>query len=292
MSYFTMKETMHIFKKLLLLLCIAFQQLESAHIIFDLGNVLIKTDYVQSCKLLSNLSIKDLVLHLVTGHSPFKLRQKWLTFLADIQPANGTTYTLYDEHGNPLPALMIDWLTGARPTTEIRECIATQLATHDQQLTSFEQSFFKAITAMIFTPENFIKTRKIIPSGVAFAQACKNKGDKLYILSNWDAESYELMTKLPEYQKLFALFDDIVISGSVNLAKPDQRIYEHILIRFKLDPRETVFIDDQQKNCAAATAVGIHAIHCPYHRTTTSPLFAQPDFSVVSAELAAWKKLN
>ena len=45
------------------------------------------------------------------------------------------------------------------------------------------------------------------------------------------------------------------------MIKPDPRIFELLLTRDTLVPHQTVFIDDDRKNAAAAHALGIHGIH-------------------------------
>jgi putative hydrolase of the HAD superfamily len=42
--------------------------------------------------------------------------------------------------------------------------------------------------------------------------------------------------------------------------KPEPQIYLHLLERFGLIARESVFVDDLQANVDAAKAVGLHAI--------------------------------
>jgi len=43
--------------------------------------------------------------------------------------------------------------------------------------------------------------------------------------------------------------------------KPDARIFEILLDRFRIPAREAVFIDDNPDNAAAASRLGIHGIH-------------------------------
>jgi len=56
-------------------------------------------------------------------------------------------------------------------------------------------------------------------------------------------------------------FDDLIFSAEVGLAKPDRRIYELALDRLRVQPAETIFIDDFQGNVEAAQAIGMHGIH-------------------------------
>jgi putative hydrolase of the HAD superfamily len=66
---------------------------------------------------------------------------------------------------------------------------------------------------------------------------------------------------LRERYGLDGLFDVEVISALVGLAKPDPAIYQLTLERLSTAPEVTVFVDDYEPNVAAATELGIQAIH-------------------------------
>ena len=51
--------------------------------------------------------------------------------------------------------------------------------------------------------------RSIIKNGFEFAKECKRKGHKLYVLSNWDKESFALVKQT--HPEVFGLFDGIMI---------------------------------------------------------------------------------
>jgi 2-haloacid dehalogenase len=54
--------------------------------------------------------------------------------------------------------------------------------------------------------------------------------------------------------------EDMVISGIERVMKPDPRIFQLALLRFGIKAEETVFIDDNPNNVAAANALGIKGI--------------------------------
>lgn len=56
------------------------------------------------------------------------------------------------------------------------------------------------------------------------------------------------------------LFDDIVISYKVGVAKPTPAIYEKSLKNLGVQAAQAVFIDDIEHFCAAAKSVGMQAI--------------------------------
>lgn len=66
---------------------------------------------------------------------------------------------------------------------------------------------------------------------------------------------------LEEYYNCLGIFDAIIISAEVKLAKPDPAIYMKMLNLLSVMPHEAVFIDDTLTNVQAASQMGIHAIH-------------------------------
>ena len=92
---------------------------------------------------------------------------------------------------------------------------------------------------------------------VEILEELRQAGVRLYALSNWSAETFPVAR--PRYPFL-ETFDGIVISGEEKLAKPDPRIFRHLLERYDLEPAATVFIDDSDANVAAAAAQGMIAL--------------------------------
>lgn len=57
------------------------------------------------------------------------------------------------------------------------------------------------------------------------------------------------------------LFDELVVSAEVQLAKPDPRIYELASARLEVSNHECVFTDDNESNVLAAETVGMKVVH-------------------------------
>ncbi|MCX7916030.1 MAG: HAD-IA family hydrolase, partial [Verrucomicrobiae bacterium] len=56
-------------------------------------------------------------------------------------------------------------------------------------------------------------------------------------------------------------FDGYVLSHELGVEKPDRRIFEGTVRRYRLNARRTVFVDDVAEYVAGARAVGLHAVH-------------------------------
>lgn len=76
------------------------------------------------------------------------------------------------------------------------------------------------------------------------------------LLSN---NSLELLDMLVD-RHLDSLFDGLIISAQIGIAKPDPRAYQAILGQLGVSPGQTLFIDDSRVNVEGALAVGMDAI--------------------------------
>lgn len=96
-----------------------------------------------------------------------------------------------------------------------------------------------------------------IPNGVELLRELKEQNYHIWGLTNWSAETIQVAYRRYDF---FRLFDGIVVSGEENLIKPDKRIYQVLLDRYKLNAEESVFIDDNANNIEAAKELGFKAI--------------------------------
>lgn len=110
---------------------------------------------------------------------------------------------------------------------------------------------------------------RIMPESLAFFYEVKKQGYRIYILSNFCAESFAQVYARDAFLKEA---DGMVISAHVRLVKPDPAIYKHLLNQYDLIPEECVFIDDNTDNIKAAKSLGIHGI-CFTHITDCKQQF-------------------
>ncbi|MEQ9520559.1 MAG: HAD family phosphatase [Parvibaculum sp.] len=101
-----------------------------------------------------------------------------------------------------------------------------------------------------------------LPETVVLLEALHARGVPLYGLSNWPHQTWPPRSadRSHDYDFL-ARFEDIVVSGTVGMRKPNADIYLHALARFGLSAQEVVFVDDLEENVRAAEALGISAHH-------------------------------
>ncbi len=200
-------------------------------------------------------------------YNPFRLEHTMMRFLESLEPRRSET-PLSFYHSNVLPQIMCDWLCGLKTPQEIRALIDHKFQTKNEF--SGHKSFIKGITSVIFNPELFIKGISPIKAGIKFFKKCAavvdengNRRHKMYILSNWDPESFLLLAHIPELAELFELCEGIIISGEAKLMKPDIRIFEYLFSMYSIDPHNelTIFIDDQKINVAAARQLNKRKLH-------------------------------
>ncbi|HSQ45855.1 MAG TPA: HAD family phosphatase [Lutibacter sp.] len=98
-----------------------------------------------------------------------------------------------------------------------------------------------------------------IEENVELFKQLKASGNyKIYALTNWSAEKWELALELFPF---FNYFDGVVVSGQEKIRKPYPEIYNLIVDKFAINPENAIFIDDNEENVIAAKALKIYGIH-------------------------------
>ena len=97
----------------------------------------------------------------------------------------------------------------------------------------------------------------VIPESLEFYYEVKEKGYKIYILTNFPGDNFAHCRARDSF---FDEADGIVVSAYEKLNKPDHALFRLLLERYGLKAEETVFIDDMQYNIEAAGELGIHGI--------------------------------
>ncbi len=95
---------------------------------------------------------------------------------------------------------------------------------------------------------------KPINEAKEFVQYVKDKGYKIYVLSNACNAFYEYF---PRFHQL-NYFDGIVVSSDIHMVKPDLKIYQYFLDKYDLSANECLFVDDRKENIEAALQLGMH----------------------------------
>lgn len=87
----------------------------------------------------------------------------------------------------------------------------------------------------------------------ALIEDLKEQKVPLYLLSNASV----FFARHLDFYNAVQGFDGIVISGEVQMAKPEPGIYDYLLEHYALRPEECFFIDDLEENIRAARQCGM-----------------------------------
>lgn len=259
------------------------QQASKKAVIFDVGCVLVEPAKLVAFKIAGSQNFFWYFaanLAMVSGAAE-KIRCHHLyPFLRNCMPYDQASCPMYDEFNQCMPQIMVEWMTGRMSCSLIRAICKEKTSIYSSWFANqAERDLMHAMTAMMFTPEVLVLTQKFIPKSVDFVRQCKKEGYKVYILSNWDPESFPLLVqKDPAF---FDLFDGIVVSGNCGYVKPDRQIYKYLLATYQLEPNNCFFIDDVIQNVQAARASGITAAQC-----------ADCNIDTIKPAFEAWRKAS
>eukprot|EP00126_Sphaerothecum_destruens_P004970 Sdes_comp18481_c0_seq1m8470 len=208
-------------------------------IIFDCGNVLF---YHSRLGIIREMGLGALLCYtLSTLSSPkrvFDLAFE-VMFTLGVQQISTLEEPFVTHQGEPLPAIMFDWLAGVKTNAKVLEQLGKQVEVLYEGGGFFTNGMEKNLTLkalqMIFTPESNVKNVYCLSKGIEIVKRCKDAGHQTMILSNWDSESFELVKK--KYPLFFEKYiDHIIISGEVHMNKPHACIYKLLLSKYDLDP--------------------------------------------------------
>jgi putative hydrolase of the HAD superfamily len=95
------------------------------------------------------------------------------------------------------------------------------------------------------------------PDTVKLLRALHQRGAHLFCLSNMPTSIYDHVRRRHVF---WDAFRGIVISGEVQMMKPEPEVFAHLLEKYELRPEQSVFVDDLSANVDAAKRVGLHGI--------------------------------
>ena len=84
----------------------------------------------------------------------------------------------------------------------------------------------------------------------------REKGHRLFLLSNTNDMHWQYCG-----HQLDGCFERVFLSYEMRLAKPDTAIFAEVLRQAEIDASDTLFIDDNADNIAAAASLGIQTFH-------------------------------
>ena len=89
-----------------------------------------------------------------------------------------------------------------------------------------------------------------------------SKTHRMLVLSNMGDIHWHYVQKMANDHgmPLESIFDKMYVSYQIGLAKPDPRIFEHLIHDSGINPSETLYIDDFAENIAAGRQAGLHTL--------------------------------
>lgn len=128
-----------------------------------------------------------------------------------------------------------------RPLADMLPELKTQFPDHAPLIDAYAARFNETIPGPV-------------PGSLELVERLDAAGVPLFAITNFGHEFWEGFRPT---QPVFDRFQDIVVSGTEKMMKPDPAIYALAIERFGIDPAGALFIDDVAANVAGAESVGI-----------------------------------
>lgn len=139
---------------------------------------------------------------------------------------------------------------------DFKKCLLGQITVQEHLINLKSKPDFNDIK-FILTKEYLPKSYPLLEENFNYIKALKDKGYKLFLLTNITEDSYNYIN---ETININSIFTGGIYSYQEHLIKPNPEIYELIIKRFNLNKSETIFFDDKEKNVKAAKETGLKSI--------------------------------
>jgi FMN phosphatase YigB (HAD superfamily) len=136
--------------------------------------------------------------------------------------------------------IFIDYEIGKISSAEFRKSIISKfsLICSDEE---FDSAWNKTLLGLFDYSAESIKKLK--------------KNGNIFLLSNTNKIHFDYF--YGECKEIFEMFDKCYYSFELGLRKPNSDIYDFVLYDLKINPEETIFLDDSQENLSGASMLGI-----------------------------------
>lgn len=232
---------------------------QSAVFIFDMEGVLVRRSMRKAIWEVGPLNFIGLFNHL-------RLEDLLYDFMEQIVPYDKSIPQVMMDNGRRMSAFLVLWMQGRITRQEALELIEKTYNRLKKATDSKRKiSLLKEIVTAIVTPERFMRMMDPVHKGVKLLKKCykaKNsdgsKKNRVFILSNWDSESFRLMTADSDFSDFLDMTDGALVSADVHYVKPQPEIFEHFFTEFDVNPDSelTIYIDDNPQNILAAQGLG------------------------------------
>lgn len=138
------------------------------------------------------------------------------------------------------------WAELDRGTTDYDEYAEAAVARVPERLKEVTRTFFREWPRHVIPLEDTIR----------FIRELKSGGTPVYLLSN----APTCFAEWAKAEGMTDMFDGVVFSAPIKMAKPDPDIYRYLFEKYTLKPEECFFIDDLKENIEAGRALGMDGI--------------------------------
>jgi FMN phosphatase YigB (HAD superfamily) len=263
-------ETKKLIKILILFLTILFEtNIYSKILIWDLGYTLVKPNKMCIAKKIGLSNSIEMYSKFGKASNDI-LSDTLFALLKEKNEKQDKSYSPHDPTGKkPLPKKYCDWLKGKCSCNDIKKLALKKCSSYEDFLWKGHLPLIKNAINVIFDAKALSQCMRPINGIIKIVEECAQVKDKdgkpahsLYILSNWDSESFKYFYENPKNNRIFKYFKpgNIFISGLLNDLKPNPSIFKKLLEKCKLDPKECIFLDDQKENLKTAEELGMTVI--------------------------------
>lgn len=106
---------------------------------------------------------------------------------------------------------------------------------------------------------------------------------RLFLLSNTDSihiDTFERENGMSFTRDFYTCFEKVYFSFEMGMRKPDAEIFEYVINKHELSPKQTLFVDDKKENTDAALSLGLNVWNLQVGQEDVIDLFKKKDLGL------------
>jgi len=234
-------------------------------VFFDLFAVLIDRKNLRARQY---IGVGDYLTYAFSGATKnADLEKRYADFLAkaaEDDPVASGQQAWYN--GRPICATMLDWLKGLKTSKELIDFLNNYMHEHnDFFLSGTEKKLVTAIISLM-RPEVLSSIMGPVKPMIKVIKDCKQEKNgthnQVFLLTNWDKESFDLLKQQKEHMPMMALFgdDNMILSSEVHMLLPSEELLEYAVKKAGLQPSDCIIITKEKENIPAFEKFGMKTI--------------------------------
>ncbi|MCL4360845.1 HAD hydrolase-like protein [Candidatus Dependentiae bacterium] len=154
-----------------------------------------------------------------------------------------------------LPNIWCKYLLNRISGEEAKKRIISIIDKNASWFNLFESGILRNAATISFDPKEEVSLLNPNAKLLALLNNLRKQGIKLHILTNKNQATIDMLVK--QYPQVMNNFTHIICSGNSGHIKPSDNAFNHLIDKYQIDPKNSLFVEREEECFKKATSLGL-----------------------------------